>query len=170
MKNKLITNKFVLRSKCADVELSEDTFDAENYRDLLQDMYEVFTHKQNCMGLAAPQLGHKINIIMVRLTKGLVIMLNPKILTYEGKLVSGSEGCFSVPKTLNKQVQVKRHYRVKVAFTTIDGKTEIVKKFKYMDARIIQHEVDHLDGIILEETTYLQSKLNKARVYADLED
>jgi peptide deformylase len=91
---------------------------------------------------------------------------NPKIVDISSEMVYLEEGCLSYP---NLWVKIKRPRRIKVRFTHPDGQTE-TRQFDGMSARVFQHELDHLDGIVhtkransyhLEQAKKLAKKLSK---------
>ncbi|MBU0981965.1 peptide deformylase [Patescibacteria group bacterium] len=101
------------------------------------------------VGLAAPQVGRNIRLIVCTLNPGekdeaYVPMLNPAILEKSDKAVLGEEGCLSLPKTWG---QVKRAKEITVSFTDFNGKTHTIE-LEDFNARVVQHEIDHLDGIL----------------------
>lgn len=123
-----------------------------NYNDrlktLIEDMYETMDQAYG-VGLAAPQIGILKRLIVVdnreeEEEKGLrFYMINPEIIEREGEEVS-MEGCLSVP---GKQGTVKRAKNIKVKYNDLDGNEKIIEAEDFL-ARIIQHETDHLDGIL----------------------
>lgn len=123
-----------------------------NYNDrlktLIEDMYETMDQAYG-VGLAAPQIGILKRLIVVdnreeEEEKGLrFYMINPEIIEREGEEVS-MEGCLSVP---GKQGTVKRAKNIKVKYNDLDGNEKIMEAEDFL-ARIIQHETDHLDGIL----------------------
>lgn len=123
-----------------------------NYNDrlktLVEDMYETMDQAYG-VGLAAPQIGILKRLIVVDNReedeeKGLrFYMINPEIIEREGEEVS-MEGCLSVP---GKQGTVKRAKNIKVKYNDLDGNEKIMEAEDFL-ARIIQHETDHLDGIL----------------------
>lgn len=99
----------------------------------------------DCAGLAAPQISHKKRIILVNVQAKTTIMVNPIIILKKGKHSLGNESCFSIPMSMKHPVRIKRWFKVKVAYWDEEG--ELVEKlFKSFEARLIQHEIDHLDG------------------------
>lgn len=123
-----------------------------NYNDrlktLIEDMYETMDQAYG-VGLAAPQIGILKRLIVVdnreeEEEKGLrFYMINPEIIEREGEEVS-MEGCLSVP---GKQGTVKRAKNIKVKYNDLDGNEKIMEAEDFL-ARIIQHETDHLEGIL----------------------
>lgn len=109
---------------------------------LLDDMAETMYKADGC-GLAAPQIGLLRRVIVCDYGKGLVEMVNPEILEASGK-IGGQEGCLSVP---NKRGYVERYDTLRVSWQTRDG-VKKVKTFKGFEAVVLQHEIDHLDGVL----------------------
>jgi peptide deformylase len=101
------------------------------------------------IGLAAPQVGISKRVIIIkrRAHSDFLVMINPSIIRRVGKLVACEEGCLSVP---GKAVLKKRHASVLVAYQTVDGK-HLTKTFDNVDARCVQHEIDHLDGVLISD-------------------
>lgn len=104
------------------------------------------------VGLAAPQIGFAVRVIAVRQAKHLpvTIMLNPEITKFSSHLGSQNEGCLSYPKAegWSGVAQVVRFKHITVKWTSPEG-GEYKRKFVGYEARIIQHELDHLNGICL---------------------
>lgn len=112
-------------------------------RDMIETMYAA-----PGVGLAAPQVGVHKRIVIMDITAGkepdsLVVMINPEILSSEGE-ESDEEGCLSVP---NFTGTVKRGRAVKVSYLTREG-DRVTRSAEGLLARAVQHEVDHLDGIL----------------------
>ena len=117
----------------------------------LKDFIETLNSHKYCVGLAAPQVGNLQRIIGIDISRarkphpnnGLLILINPKILESSNfKIVR--EGCLSIP---DFTANVKRAMDIKVQFQNLKGKTEILET-KDFEAHAIQHEMDHLDGIL----------------------
>lgn len=125
-----------------------------NIRKLLRDMAETM-YDAGGVGLAAPQVGISKRVIVVDPRDeetGLIGMVNPEIVEAEGEQL-GPEGCLSIPG-LNGEV--KRHMRIKVKGLDENGEPLVIDAEGYL-ARIFQHEIDHLDGILftdIAETVY----------------
>ena len=99
------------------------------------------------VGLAAPQIGIGLRLAVVDASaaRGQAIRLaNPVLLETEGPLVSGQEGSPNLPGVVG---QVKRHEKVLVRFTDQDGKPR-EDRFAGLWARSVQHQIDHLDGLL----------------------
>lgn len=119
---------------------------------LARDM-KLVCHEEDGVGLAGPQIGVMQRVIYTTQRKKTPkwlkylsdqIMINPEIIWHSDTSNIDVEWCLSLPGIEGK---VKRYNQVKVRFFEPSGK-ELVKTYKWFDARIIQHEVDHLDGIL----------------------
>lgn len=104
-------------------------------------------------GLAAPQVGENTRIIAVSFRKedgnkikrvGDTVMVNPQIIGKSDAMIVSEEACLSLPKLSG---EVLRHETIKVSWEDLQGKKH-TDKFSGYNATIIQHEVDHLDGIL----------------------
>ncbi|MBS9775177.1 peptide deformylase [Candidatus Gracilibacteria bacterium] len=111
------------------------------------------------VGLAAPQVGHSIRMVVVSLLRDredenfkTVIMINPEILEHSQETYKESEGCLSVP---GEEGEVERYTKIKLKYVD-DKKREKIIMLENTSARIIQHEIDHLDGILF--TDYVDGK------------
>ncbi len=130
-------------------------FDQE-LSDLVSDMMEACRHA-NGIGLAAPQIGKSIRLCVINLEHmGLppFALVNPKIVKKSWKKVEMEEGCLSIPGVFG---MVKRPVKVTVEALNLKGGKN---KFEAdgMLSRVIQHEIDHLDGILF--TTKMSKQTN----------
>lgn len=98
-------------------------------------------------GLAAPQIGESLRVCTIQYGGEIFAMINPKITSYSREKEIGEEGCLSFPRQF---FPIKRSKKIKVRYVDEEGK-EIKKKAEDLLARIIQHETDHLDGILFIE-------------------
>ena len=106
----------------------------------------------NGAGLAAPQVGAAVRAVVIEVRRTdvfpdrpetpLIQMVNPVITRRSEAEVTDWEGCFSVPGLMGL---VPRAERVTVAYTTPDGR-QVTEDYEGYAARVVQHEVDHLDG------------------------
>jgi len=111
--------------------------------DFAKDMTEAMLVHDG-VGLAAVQVGKNIRLIIINSQSGPQIMFNPVILKKSWLKVWGEEGCLSVPNTFG---DVKRHKTIRCSFIDETGKTRTIET-KGLMARVIQHEIDHLDAIL----------------------
>lgn len=100
------------------------------------------------VGVAAPQIGLDLRLFVVDVTPknpghGLLVLLNPRMISGQGSVV-GREGCLSIPAyTAN----VRRYERVELEALTLDGQMVKIESEGF-EAICIQHELDHLDGVL----------------------
>jgi peptide deformylase len=130
----------VLRKKCKPV-----TKVNASIRQLLDDMAETM-YEAPGVGLAAPQVGVAKRIIVIDPQDektGLLQLINPEIVAQEG-WVKGTEGCLSIPGYVG---EVYRYEKVKVVALDRNGHKVYYDAEGYL-ARIFQHEIDHLDGVL----------------------
>lgn len=100
----------------------------------------------NCLGLAAPQIGVLRRVIAVspRACGGFRIMVNPAIVERSAETDEAKEGCLSIDAG-RPRYRIRRSLWVVVTFMTMDAKPHKIKAAG-LTARILQHEIDHLDG------------------------
>lgn len=120
------------------------TFD-DSLRQTLNDM-EVTMRVDGGIGLAAPQVGVSQRLIVVRAGNGLVKMVNPRIVSRSGDVVS-TEGCLSLP---GRQYTLHRATHVVVEAQDENGHP-VTRESKGMEAVVLQHEIDHLDGVTIAD-------------------
>lgn len=141
----------ILRKKSREIE----TFD-DNLKQLIDDMYETMYQAEG-VGLAAVQIGKLKRMLVIDDYEGSkLVMINPKRVEESGD-VEALEGCLSVPERVGK---VRRFETVKVEYQTADGE-ETAKEAEGFLARIIQHEMDHLDGILYTDLAEEMYDVNK---------
>ena len=135
----------ILREKCAPVtEITPEVLD-------IMDEMVGMMRDQNGVGLAAPQVGQlkRFLVMMDPDTETVFKMINPKIITRSADVCTMEEGCLSVlgPDDLPVYANVTRPALVDVEWTDENGKS-LAAKMSGLPARIVQHETDHLDGIL----------------------
>jgi peptide deformylase len=135
----LTLEKPVLRAKAKRV----SRFDAHLQR-LVDDMWETLREAPG-VGLAAPQIGEPIRVLVAEYEDQQVAFVNPEIVKRSEELVLGTEGCLSIPGYVGDDVP--RSVAITVKGRDPKGK-EIRVKAEGWYARILQHEIDHLDGIL----------------------
>ncbi|MCE5286652.1 MAG: peptide deformylase [Pelosinus sp.] len=112
---------------------------------LLNDMSETLYHADG-VGLAAPQVGVSLKVVVIDVGDGLIELINPVILE-KAELVTDTEGCLSIPGVFG---EVERYNHVTVEALDRSGK-KIKISGSGLLARAFQHEIDHLDGILFIE-------------------
>lgn len=101
-------------------------------------------HRESCVGMAANMIGVKKRIIAFADASSFVVMLNPEIVKKDGAY-DAKEGCLSL---LGDPRACRRYRSIKVRYQTIDMQTRI-KSYDGWTAQIIQHEIDHCDGVLI---------------------
>lgn len=138
----------VLRQMAKDIDR-----DYPGLQQLISDMYETM-YKSDGMGLAAPQIGLSIRLFVVDLSPledeypefkdFKKTFINAHIKEYEGDMVIMNEGCLSLPQI---REDVNRHDRIRMEY--YDENREFHDEvFEGMQARVIQHEYDHINGVL----------------------
>lgn len=136
-----------LKTVCAPV----DELDEEN-QTLIQDLIDTMVAAGHSVGVAAPQIGVCRRVVVVDVSHsklgrdnhhGLLVMVNPEILEKEGRETM-REGCMSVPDYTGNVV---RAHSILVQFLDRDGIDRVIRASGF-EAVAIQHELDHLDGIL----------------------
>ena len=137
-----------------DPRLKQESLPVEHFDDelraFIQDLEETMRASPGGIGIAAPQVGRFQRIVLLDLSSkpkiknhGRLVLINPEITEWEG-MVKGREGCMSVPDYTGNVIRAE-----KIKFIAFD---ELGNQHHYetegFEARAVQHEVDHLDGII----------------------
>ncbi len=132
------------------------------------DLQDTLKAISNGVGLAGNQIGIDKSIILIDVTQveeyknaQPIIMINPEILEFSDDLTDYQEGCLSVPDLYE---DVKRPSQIKVKYYDFNQK-EIIKDLDGFLARVVQHEVDHLNGILFyQRFSPLKKTLNKNKL------
>jgi len=133
-------NNHILRQKASKV----NQITAE-IKQLILDMVETIQDDDNAIGLAAPQINQSLRIIVVKLDKQLIALINPVIKKASRRQTVLEQGCLSLPGI---NVLVKRPRKVTVEALNTEGQQVRIKAKDFL-AHVIQHEIDHLDGILI---------------------
>ena len=158
----------ILRCKCSPVQENQPI------EDILKNMYETMYNAQG-VGLAAPQVGLDLSIFIIDTTpfcddeNNLIPLkkefINPEIIDYSGKDESFNEGCLSIP---GLREDVIRKDQIKIRYYDKNF-NEYIKIYEGINSRVIQHEYDHLMGVLFTDRVstlkkkLLKSKLNKIK-------
>lgn len=134
----------ILREKSA--KISTEGMKESDFKSFCEDLTKTMKEKDG-IGLAAPQVGKNIRIIAVDTKNGPICMINPEILKKSIRKEWDEEGCLSVPDVYGK---VKRHKKITCKFINKKGDQEKINA-NGLFARVIQHEVDHLNGILFTD-------------------
>lgn len=148
----------ILRQPCQPLSLEE--IRSDGIQQLIEEMMATMYHFEGTVGLAAPQVGSSVRILVMDATAktsrdGYRVMINPVILQ-QSQWKYSREGCLSFPDYL---VTVKRARKVSATWLSSEGE-EQSGDFRDFEAVILQHEVDHLDGVLfLDRVKNIQTDL-----------
>ena len=159
----------ILRQKCNKVAKVDDEL-----RRFLDDMLETMYVDKGC-GLAAPQVGCSKRIIVIDpnpsdedlSARRPMYLVNPEIIWHSEETVLFNEGCLSLP---DQRAEVERFEKVRVKYIDYTGKEQEILADDLL-AIILQHEIDHLDGILyIDHLSRLKRSrlLNKLEKYLDI--
>jgi peptide deformylase len=159
----------VLRLPERVLKLRSDELAGRTADDLVADLIDTMRVSPACVGLAAPQIGVNQRVIVVdvrghpkaRTQHGLVCLIDPVVVDSSGGSV-GREGCMSVP---DLTARVARSKRVVVQGIDQHGAERVVVTDAF-EARALQHEIDHLDGLlILDRVASLSTDVFRRKTY-----
>jgi len=137
--------------------------------EIVQNMVQTM-HAAPGLGLAAPQVNISKRIIIIDLSAGekkedLIVLINPELVSQEGEVVS-EEGCLSVP---GFQEKVARPLRVVVKGLDLEGKEKVIEAENLL-ARVLCHEIDHLNGkLFIERISSLKRTLIKRKLSKEIQ-
>jgi peptide deformylase len=152
----------LLKQRCAEVEPGGEL------ARIAADLVDTMRGLPRCVGLAAPQIGESVRVVAVDVSghpkaescHGLLVLTNPSIVRAEGDEL-GREGCLSIP---DLTANVRRATLVAVEATTPDGEPVALEADAF-EARVLQHELDHLDGILFLDRIASRQDLFRRRSY-----
>jgi peptide deformylase len=131
----------ILRKKSKEIGLKE--INSREFRELVSAMIKTML-KTDGVGLAAPQIGMNIRLAVINSKDGSFCLINPKITKKSWATEIDQEGCLSIPGIFGK---VKRHKKITLVYFDQAGK-KIKQTVQGLMARVMQHEIDHLDGVL----------------------
>ena len=120
-----------------------DWFD-QRLSELAGDMYQLMRRHRG-IGLAAPQVGLDVRLFVADVGDGPFCVVNPRLVLLSDQCDNMVEGCLSLPDV---QVDIRRRQRIEVIGRDTDGRL-VHMEGTGLKARVIQHEVDHLDGLLI---------------------
>lgn len=138
---------------------SKAKFEEAEVSEIIENLLETAINQKNpeAAGLAAPQIGYGKRICLVREFQEIPgtekftitnhVMINPKIISFSKDLELDYESCLSIPNLYGKVLRPKS---IKLIYTDHEGRERKIKA-KGFFARVIQHEVDHLDGVLFTD-------------------
>ena len=146
------------------------TKDQEGLSDLIANMWETMYNAEG-VGLAAPQVGHSLRIFLVDTVqtykeedkaKGIKkVFINAEKLVEEGEYWPYEEGCLSIPHIRG---EVERQKTLKIKYLN-ENFEETISTFEGINARVVQHEYDHIEGVLfLEKLKPLKKRMIKRKL------
>lgn len=154
----------LLKSVCKPVE----QFD-ESLRQFIGDLTETLLTFPGCVGIASPQVGSLIRLVIIDASRnkkceqnlGMQVLINPQVIWSEGDVLA-REGCLSLP---DFTANVRRAESVKIKALDENG-TERELSATAFEARVILHELDHLDGLLfLDRVASLKTDVFRRKRY-----
>ena len=135
---------------------------------VVADLLDTMAAAPRCVGIAAPQIGEEVRICTVDVTDhpkatscaGLLVLVNPVIVEASGAVI-GREGCLSIP---DFTADVRRAAKVVVEASGRDG-AQLRVEADGFEARCLQHEVDHLDGILFLDRVESPTQVFRRKSY-----
>jgi peptide deformylase len=134
-----------------------------------RDLLDTMRDSPGCVGLAAPQLDELVRMVAVDVSEhrragnhnGLLVLLNPEVVLSTGAEVA-REGCLSIPALT---ANVRRATRIVLRAVTLEGEARVVESEGF-EARCLQHEIDHLDGMLfLDRVDSLKTDVFRRKNY-----
>jgi len=142
----------ILRKKSRPLTIEE--IKSPKIQGLISDLEKTMMIKDGA-GLAAPQVGENIRLLVLRDNEEVIVMINPQITKKSWAREVDEEGCLSVLDKDGNIIfgNVERHSRIQCLYLNTKGKKQKIAA-EHILARIIQHETDHLDGILFIDKLY----------------
>jgi peptide deformylase len=139
------------------------SFDS-SLKEFVSEMIETMIEKDG-VGLAAPQVGEAIRVVVIDTTGGEaepIVLINPEFIAKSDELEEAEEGCLSLPGI---DLKITRPKIVTVEAYDAEGKKFVIQDADGLLARALQHEIDHLNGImIVDHISALQKKMLSTRL------
>ncbi len=136
---------------------------------MLDNLQDTLDDAPGCVGIAAPQVAYLHRVVLIDSSRnrkpvpnqGRMFLINPVILNKEGEVL-GREGCLSLP---HLTANVLRAEKIQVQYMDRQGETKIIESIEF-EARVIQHEMDHLDGLLfLDRVSSLKTDVFRRKRY-----
>jgi len=139
----LHTNPILTQNPNKDIQDQDLT--SEKIKSLIENMKEIMSADEKGVGLAAPQIGQNLRIFIYKHKPedtDSIVVINPKIIFDEQEQIEeGWEGCISLPNYYGK---VPRYKKIEITYSNVQG-NKITKTVEDFEARVIQHEYDHIN-------------------------
>jgi len=159
MEDNNITLKYIGEEVLSKQASEVDDVNSSDTQSIIDKMFEIMT-KEKGIGLAAPQIGISKRILIIKADSEEFTVINPRITKRSDEFILFTEGCLSVP---GKELPILRHQKVTVEFLDKHGNKQTVEALGLLSV-VFQHEIDHLDGILMtdryEQQNLLRQQLN----------
>lgn len=136
-------------------ELVKNPLDPEIQK-IIPEMFKVMKEKKG-IGLASPQIGLSLSLIVIEVEKRKMVLINPEIVSQSEKKIVFPEGCLSFP---GKEFPIIRYEKIAVNYTDEFGKQCKVKTSDFLSI-VFQHEIDHINGILMLDRFNEQKSLRE---------
>ena len=140
----IITGKEFLTQKFNECDIQGDPYLPSNIQDLL-DTAKYWSRR--CAGLAFPQIGILKRGFVIKVNGIFQPVINPQIISKSTAIKSRFESCLSLPQ--QEPIKVRRSITIKISYYDPFIKENCIQKFGQFEARVVQHEIDHLNGILI---------------------
>ena len=151
----------VLRTAFTEVTAIDD-----RVRQIIQDLKDTLHSDTLSVGLAAPQIGYKDAVAVVNLNKDEdndLVLVNPKIVSESGSWDTKYESCMSIP---HKRGNVKRRKKIQISYFDENGNEKNLEASSFK-ARVIMHEIDHLNGILYVDRMEHDERLEETEIFRE---
>lgn len=120
----------------------------DSFQKIVDNLIETMKHHKIAIGLAAPQVGIPLKVSVININENkaepTLIIVNPKILSTSGKKDKKKESCMSLP---HYRGEVERKHKISISYQDRFGKPKHLEAEGFL-ARVLGHEIDHLEGIL----------------------
>ena len=141
------------------------TFGADDLDRLSADLLSTMSSYSICVGLASTQIGVPLRVAIVRRSDAdPLVLINPEVTATSGKKDSKRESCMSIWGLCG---EVERRDKVRVRYQDRSG-ASVEEQFHGFESRVVQHEIDHLDGVLYDERLNTDASLESIDIFAGL--
>ncbi|MBU2566294.1 peptide deformylase [Patescibacteria group bacterium] len=135
------------------IEIAQKDITTKEFQDFLNKLIKTM-EVEDGVGIASPQIGINKRVVIVTLGRQVMALINPEITKFSDTLIETEEGCLSVPKVYGL---VERSKKIHLKALDRHGR-RFETDLKNFDSVVVQHELDHLDGILFVDKTHKITK------------
>lgn len=139
----------------------KEEFSSDWLKNIIFDMFETLYSTTSGVGLAAPQVGIQLQLIVIdikRSGKKPLVLINPEYIPLTDNLIESNESCISVPHLIGT---VHRYEKIKLRYYDLSGKL-IEKQCEGFESKVFQHEIDHINGIVYVDKLVCKENLTES--------